>query len=94
MGTTTDILSYSGTYKENDKTIHVLKSPNIEYHIVADSWQVYRMSFQDKATRSIIECHEYQQGIYLPVSSHNESIYELDATHVWKLADTTVYKYK
>lgn len=93
-GTTTDILSYSGTYKENDKTIHILKSPNMEYHIVADSWQVYRMSFQDKATRSIIECHEYQRGIYLPVFSHNESIYELDATHVWKLADTTVYKYK
>ncbi len=38
--------------------------------------------FQDKTTRSIIECHEYQRGIYLPSASHNESIYELGATHV------------
>ena len=88
-----DKLCYSGSYKESGKVIHVLKSKDYEIQVVADCWQVYKMISRNKKSKSIVECTEAYQDLYLPVYIHNSSVYDMDEKTEWVWIDTTVFSY-
>lgn len=88
-----DKLCYSGSYKENGKVIHVLKSKNCEIQVVADCWQVYKMISRNKKSKNIVECTEAYKNLYLPIYIHNSSVYDMDEKTEWDWIDTTVFSY-
>lgn len=89
-----DAFVYCGTFTENGETIHILKLENYEFHVVEGCWQIYRMIYEDLKSYYYIECDEIEPDLYLPITSHNEDRFDLDADKKWSLLETISYEYQ
>lgn len=85
-------LQYAGSYDEDGRRIHILKSVHYELHVAADIWQVCRMYSHGTDSEEDIECREVS-GVLLPASIHKETLLDMSENLKWRIVYTTSYSY-